>query len=356
MRTRSVWFKIILTTLFIIPLACQLPTAAAPTPAGPANVETFAVQLTITALSDLAKKLEAPPAGVTPMPGEPSFTPTLTPTLTETPTMTWTPTFTVTPSVTSSPTTTVNPTPCNAATFVSDVSIPDNTEININKDFVKTWRIRNIGTCTWTSGYRVIFDHGDQMGAPGSASFTGGTVAPGATVDISVSLKAPGTAGTYQGFFRLKSSDGQVFGIGANANGAFWVKIKATEWEFHIIPPLDLHVLVLPDLQITSITFDPNPPKADISTHVHVKLTNNGGETSNAFTVKWWGLTSYGSPSCTWNVASIAANTYKTLQCDFTYPSAYAPSHSKATADTGNTVLESNEGNNTMTVNVTVGS
>jgi hypothetical protein len=175
-------------------------------------------------------------------------------------------------------------------------------------------------------------------------------------VDISVSLKSPGTIGTYQGYFKLKSSDGQVFGIGGNANGSFWVKIKAISLLQHIQPPLDLHLLIEPDLQITSITFDPNPPKADVSTHVHVMLANNGGKVSNQFTVKWWGLSTYANPSCTWNIGSIDANFKKTLQCDFTYPSPYLASHSKATADTGNTVNESNEGNNTMTVDVTVGS
>ena len=65
------------------------------------------------------------------------------------------------------------------------------------------------------------------MGAPGEVSFTSGTVAPGQTVDVSVNLTAPATSGTYRGEFRLKASEGQVFGIGANADASFYVQIKA---------------------------------------------------------------------------------------------------------------------------------
>ena len=46
-------------------------------------------------------------------------------------------------------------------------------------------------------------------------------------MDVSVNLTAPATTGTYRGEFRLKASDGQIFGIGASADSAFYVQIKA---------------------------------------------------------------------------------------------------------------------------------
>ena len=112
---------------------------------------------------------------------------------------------------------------CNAVSFVADVTIPDDTVIGLSKPFTKTWRLKNVGTCTWTSGYSLVFDSGDQMSGPGSQQLTNGTVLPGATIDVSVDLTAPGSAGTYKGNWRLREPGGAVFGL---STGPFWVQIK----------------------------------------------------------------------------------------------------------------------------------
>ncbi|MCX6072272.1 MAG: NBR1-Ig-like domain-containing protein [Chloroflexi bacterium] len=130
-------------------------------------------------------------------------------------------------TLTATPTATATPLPCNKAEFVTDVTIPDGEDITIFDTFTKTWRLRNVGTCTWTSEYRVVFDHGDQMLAPDSAPITSGTVAPGATVDVSVPMEGPGTAGTYKGYWRLRDAGGVLFGVGASGNVAFWVEIES---------------------------------------------------------------------------------------------------------------------------------
>ena len=162
----------------------------------------------------------------------PSSTPDAgTATATETATLTATATMTTTP-VTPSPTSI----PCNAAAFVKDVTYEDNSKVIAGLGFTKTWRLQNVGSCSWTSGYRLIFDHGDRMSAPDSVQVTSGEIPPGAKVDVSVDLKAPSDPGTYQGFFRLRSSDGVVFGIGPGADGAFWVKIKSQLLELHLDP------------------------------------------------------------------------------------------------------------------------
>jgi hypothetical protein len=159
---------------------------------------------------------QAPPTAIPPT-VEISVTPTLTPTSTATPTQT------------------PIPTPCDAAQYVSDVTYPDDSDVTVNAEFVKTWRLRNVGTCTWTSGYQVVFDHGDRMSAPDSVMLTSGTVPPGSTMDVSVTLKAPADAGTYQGFFKLRNPSGVLFGVGADGNTAFWVKIEAVT-TFLIVP------------------------------------------------------------------------------------------------------------------------
>jgi hypothetical protein len=73
------------------------------------------------------------------------------------------------------------------------------------------------------------------MGAPASQTLTPGTVTPGGMIDVSVNLVSPAVAGTYQGFFKLRASDSATFGIGADANTDFWVKIKVN---LIALPPL----------------------------------------------------------------------------------------------------------------------
>ncbi|MFH1183628.1 MAG: NBR1-Ig-like domain-containing protein [Chloroflexota bacterium] len=114
---------------------------------------------------------------------------------------------------------------CNAAQFVVDVTIPDGTYINPGATFVKTWRLKNVGTCTWNTSYALVFDSGEQMGTTSTVMFPK-FVSPGQSVDLTVTLTAPTSAGLYRGYWKLKSSSGQIFGIGDPFTSAFWVEIR----------------------------------------------------------------------------------------------------------------------------------
>ena len=46
------------------------------------------------------------------------------------------------------------------------MTIPDNARIPPGTFFTKTWRIRNIGYCTWTEDYALVFVNRDQMNGP----------------------------------------------------------------------------------------------------------------------------------------------------------------------------------------------
>ena len=52
---------------------------------------------------------------------------------------------------------------CNWAQFVADVTVPDGTSYAPSTAFKKTWRLKNIGTCTW-SDVSLIFSSGEKMG------------------------------------------------------------------------------------------------------------------------------------------------------------------------------------------------
>lgn len=146
----------------------------------------------------------------------PTATATLTPSATPEPII---PTVVPTAVPTQAPTATLAPTliSCDRSSFVGDITIPDSTVLIPNQAFVKTWKVENNGTCTWSSSYNVALIEGDGMG--GVKTPIGVTVAPGQTASISVSLKAPGTTGTYSASWRLKNTSGYFFG------GALTIKI-----------------------------------------------------------------------------------------------------------------------------------
>jgi hypothetical protein len=96
------------------------------------------------------------------------------------------------------------------AVFAADVTIPDNTPINAGVSFVKTWSIRNAGTCDWGPGYQLTFIDGDQMGGPQPVSVP--EAAAGATVEVSVELVAPAEAGTYRGNWQMCVNETKCFG------------------------------------------------------------------------------------------------------------------------------------------------
>jgi hypothetical protein len=117
---------------------------------------------------------------------------------------------------------------CDRATFVGDVTIQDNTVLRLNQPFTKTWRLRNDGTCGWTTGYKMVFVSGDQMGAPAAVALPH-NVAAGQTLDVSVSFTAPELAGHYQGYWQLQTADGKNFGVGKSATDQLWVKVRVIE-------------------------------------------------------------------------------------------------------------------------------
>jgi hypothetical protein len=111
--------------------------------------------------------------------------------------------------------------------FVADLTVPDGTAFTAGQNFVKTWRLKNIGSSTWTTAYSLIFAGGEVMDGPASVPLPA-SVPPGGTLDISVDLVAPPKPGSYRGYWNLKTPDGKIFGLGPNANEPVWVDILVT--------------------------------------------------------------------------------------------------------------------------------
>ena len=136
-----------------------------------------------------------------------------------------TPTSSTPSTPTVDPSIPTNPPDCtNSATFVADVTIPDNTNIAGGTSFTKTWRIGNNGTCVWGPTYRLVHYSDETMGAPATVPL--GLTYPGQTYDISVDLNAPNATGTHRGNFVIENPQGLIMKIGDDSR--LWVIINVT--------------------------------------------------------------------------------------------------------------------------------
>lgn len=196
-----------------ISLACALPAGLLPQPASANTVQTAAAHTVEAVMTQLAAAATATPPQLVPTQLPPAASPI--------------PSATATPTLAPSPTATAVPVPCNRAAFLRDVTISDGSVFKPGQDFTKTWRLRNDGSCSWTSSYALVFDSGDRMSGPRSQALSG-EVKPGQTVDVSVNLEAPDSRGDYKGYWMLRSGDGLVFGIGDQADKPFWASIRVS--------------------------------------------------------------------------------------------------------------------------------
>lgn len=105
-----------------------------------------------------------------------------------------------------------------------DVTVPDETAFEPGEYFSKTWRLVNGGTCAWTRDYAVIWFSGDDVGI-NHEQVLGVEVEPGKSVDVTVDMIAPQEPGMYQSNWKMRSSDGNLFGIGPSGGAPFWVRI-----------------------------------------------------------------------------------------------------------------------------------
>lgn len=189
----------LLSLLTLLIFACTLPSSQ-PEKDDPNIVFTAAAQTASVQLTQMA----ATGSLKTPSPRPPLSPPTLVP----------------------SPTITPTKDNCDKAKFITDVTILDGTVFTPGKSFTKIWRVKNIGTCTWTSDYALVFDNGEQMSGVSPKALMG-SVAPGDTVDISINLTAPATDGEYRGNWQIRNNANVLF-------AKVYVLIKVNSGEFAV--------------------------------------------------------------------------------------------------------------------------
>lgn len=114
------------------------------------------------------------------------------------------------------------------AEFVSDVTVPDGTDYAPGATFTKTWRIKNVGTSTWTKDYALEFASGTNMAGATSVNLPG-DVSPGGIIDISINMTAPSALGSYVSSWQFRTPGGSKFGVGPNFNEIIYLQIDVVQ-------------------------------------------------------------------------------------------------------------------------------
>jgi len=188
-----------------INLACGLFTAATPQPEATLNSLYTAAAETLSFMST-KDTMSAPSA--TPTLSIPTNSPTAFATYTPVP-----PLQTITK--------------CDSAAFITDITYPDGTILSRGSTFTKIWRVKNTGTCTWTTAYNLVFVSGEKFGGKSVVALPA-SVGPGKTVDLSIQLTAPNQDGHFTGYWQLRNASGIPFGFGSSGEAGIYVDVNVS--------------------------------------------------------------------------------------------------------------------------------
>ena len=99
---------------------------------------------------------------------------------------------------------------CDSLTFVADVNVPDDTNMSPGQDFLKTWRVKNTGSCPWGEGYELVYaEYENEMS--GQPQPLTEVVQPGQEVEITVQFTAPDQIGNYLSAWQMSNPAGVTF-------------------------------------------------------------------------------------------------------------------------------------------------
>jgi hypothetical protein len=104
------------------------------------------------------------------------------------------------------------PTPqcINNLRFVTDLTVPDGTQVLPGSLVDKQWQVENNGTCNWDNRYRLKFIAGDDLGAPPLQALY--PARSGTQPAIRLTFTAPGEPGTYRSAWQAYSPQDEPFG------------------------------------------------------------------------------------------------------------------------------------------------
>ena len=225
MRRNTLIYLVTILALILMS-ACSTPAASTPLP----GLEATLAIRTMVAIQGVSYFATATPSPIwdqssTMLPLENTFSEAVPPSSTPVPSLT-----PISPNNSSFS----NPGEClNRAQFVQDITFADYSTVKPGERFTKVWELRNVGDCTWSADYSLVFKFGDKMEGL-SPKPLGVEVAPGETVNVAVDLVAPKDTSMYQGNWSLQDNFGREFSSGSGSRDYFWVSILVGDKKLRI--------------------------------------------------------------------------------------------------------------------------
>jgi hypothetical protein len=197
--------------------------ACGPSPAGSPTIDqgqlgTYLAQTQAQTRADLGDTATVTPTASPPVP--PTARKTAAPTKPPPATSTQTPYPTATEDFSNGPDVSIK--------FISDITVPDGSEVAPDTVFTKTWRVQNTGRMNVNNWSQLVFDHGDRMDAPAVQPLVkpDANAESGDLFDISVDLISPSSPGDYQAYFKIFVFHGPGSRNGSYAAVTLSVKIR----------------------------------------------------------------------------------------------------------------------------------
>lgn len=101
--------------------------------------------------------------------------------------------------------------PCeNDLEFLEDITIPDNTVVAAGEEIVKTWLVKNSGTCNWESDYTLRNTGGLPMGISTIQALF--PARSGSEVEITLTFITPTDEGLATSKWQAHDPEGNPFG------------------------------------------------------------------------------------------------------------------------------------------------
>ncbi len=107
----------------------------------------------------------------------------------------------------------------------------DGHKYSPGESFLKRWNFANSGSTTWNENYTLIHVDGPNFADYESynlvdvSNMTEEGITNGNKLEITLSMQAPETNGTYRSVWMLRSDNNEWFGIGDLGDEVFWVEI-----------------------------------------------------------------------------------------------------------------------------------